>query len=96
MPKVAAEWKARARVAHSLDACRRLRIPTLLVRGTQTVLPAWRVIDRLLQTLPDRELVEIEGAGHMSPLTHATVVAEAIEQHIGSSCVEALFDDAAA
>lgn len=96
MPKVAVEWRTLARMPYALDICRRLHVRTLLVRGTRTVLPARRVVDRLLDALPDGDLVEIEGAGHMSPLTHGAAVAEAIQRHIESGRVEALFGDAAA
>jgi pimeloyl-ACP methyl ester carboxylesterase len=57
-------------------------IPTLLVRGTATTLAARSVVELLRDQLPHASLVEIEGAGHMSPVTHAAAVNTAIAQHL--------------
>ncbi len=75
-------WVAGLALDIPLDAYARLDVPTLLVRGTTTVLPSRRVVDLLLATLPDCRLVEIEGAGHMSPMTHAGEVDAAIGAHL--------------
>jgi len=92
MPKIAAEWAMIFRQSHGLASSRRIRVPTLLIRGTRTTLASRRVVDHLLHALPDRRLVEIGGAGHMAPLTHADAVSNAIEAHIESCGAEILFD----
>jgi pimeloyl-ACP methyl ester carboxylesterase len=44
------------------------------MRGTETTLAARRVTDVLAQALPDAELIEIDDAGHLSPITHPNIV----------------------
>jgi pimeloyl-ACP methyl ester carboxylesterase len=82
MPKVADEWREALVDSRGLPRYARLRTPTLLVRGTRTTAAARRVIDLLAATLPDNALVEIPGAGHMSPLTHPAAVVDAIGAHV--------------
>jgi pimeloyl-ACP methyl ester carboxylesterase len=57
-------------------------MPTLLVRGTATTLAARTVVELLRDQLGHASLVEIEGGGHMSPVTHAAAVNAAIVQHL--------------
>jgi pimeloyl-ACP methyl ester carboxylesterase len=66
----------------SLEDYARIDVPTLLVRGSETVLPSHRVVDLLAAVIPDCELVEIEGAGHTSPMTHTEQVNAVIEAHL--------------
>ncbi len=65
-----------------LEAAARLKLPTLLLNGTRTKPIARRVVERLMWTLPNATLREIEGAGHMLPLTHPSPVAYAIGDHV--------------
>jgi pimeloyl-ACP methyl ester carboxylesterase len=95
MPKIAAEFRALFRNPETPRAYRRLRTPTLLVRGTRTTLAAYAVIERLAATLPQHELVEIADAGHLAPLSHPDAVNAAIATHLASSEAETLFDAAA-
>jgi pimeloyl-ACP methyl ester carboxylesterase len=95
MPKIAAEFRTLFRHPEALRTYRRLRVPTLLVRGTRTTLTAHQVVARLAATLPQCDLVAIEGAGHMAPLTHPDAVNAAIETHFAQSEAETLFDAAA-
>jgi pimeloyl-ACP methyl ester carboxylesterase len=67
-----------------LDEYRRITAPTLLMRGTETVAPSRRVVELLLRTLPDNRLVEVPGAGHTLPMSHAEVVNAEIEAHLAS------------
>ncbi len=95
MPKIAAEFRLLFRHPGALGAYRRLRAPTLLVRGTRTTLAAHAVVARLAATLPQCDLVEIAGAGHMAPLSHPDAVCAAIETHLVQSEAETLFGAAA-
>jgi len=52
----------------------RLTMPVLLIQGTMTRAPARRVCDLLAAALPQAQRVEIAGAGHLGPMTHATEV----------------------
>ena len=82
MPKVAQEWRMALAGTDRYESVAAAGIPTLLVRGTRTKPAARAVVELLRDQLPHASLVEIEGAGHMSPLTHAAEVNAAIEQHL--------------
>lgn len=82
MPKIADEWRLVSHLQRGKDDFGRLGVSTLLVRGTDTTLAARRIVDRLAAALPNREVLEIEGAGHLSPLSHTAAVCAAIAQHL--------------
>jgi len=60
------------------DAFAALDVPVLLMVGSKSPLSSRAVARRLARLLPRAELVEIEGLGHMGPITHADVVNERI------------------
>lgn len=64
------------------DAYAPLAMPALLLSGDRSPLAARRVAAILAETLPNAELVTIEGAGHMAPLTHAQTVNDRIVAHL--------------
>jgi pimeloyl-ACP methyl ester carboxylesterase len=67
-----------------------LATPALVVCGGRTS-ETYRQICRILHdNLADGTAVELEGAGHMSPLTHPDQVASAVERHVGSVRTPAL------
>jgi pimeloyl-ACP methyl ester carboxylesterase len=84
MPKVSAEWGLLFGAEDDLDAIANIGASTLLVCGGRTRTPARRVIEILRSALPDARHLEIEDAGHMSPLSHPMAVADAIRDHVGS------------
>ena len=94
MPKIASEFHLIFRDRERYDV-RRVRAPTLLVRGTRTTLAARTVIDRLGATLPSVDLVEVADAGHLLPVTHAARVNAAIETHLAQVEADTMFDAAA-
>ena len=55
-----------------------LDVPVLLMVGTKSPLSSRAVAQRLLRLLPRAELVELEGLGHMGPVTHPDVVNDRI------------------
>lgn len=59
-----------------------IEAPTLLLCGARTTAAARHVAAILARSLPRAELYEIEGAGHMAPLTHADVVNARIERFL--------------
>lgn len=81
-PKICLQWEASFRGDHTLAEFSNLSCPTLLIRGSETTLAARSVVDVLHGTLPDCQLVEIEGAGHLSAVTHANVVNPLIADHL--------------
>jgi pimeloyl-ACP methyl ester carboxylesterase len=50
-----------------------LNLPILLFKGSETLPSMHRVCQIMQETLPNCRFVEIDGAGHMSPFTHAKV-----------------------
>jgi pimeloyl-ACP methyl ester carboxylesterase len=60
---------------------RRITVPTLMLRGSESPRTVARVADRVAAVLPRAEQRTISGAGHMLPLTHAAVVAAAVTEH---------------
>jgi pimeloyl-ACP methyl ester carboxylesterase len=57
-----------------LQAFAELDVPVLLMVGTKSPLSSRAVSRRLSGVLPRVELVELEGLGHMGPVTHPDVV----------------------
>jgi len=94
MPKIASEFRLLFRDRERYDP-RRVRVPTLLVRGTRTTLAAKAVFERLAATVPNAGLAEVANAGHMLPVTHAERVNAAIAAHLEQTEAEARFDAAA-
>lgn len=63
----------------------KINVPTLLVAGENTTLAARRVIALLGQHIANVRTESIAGAGHMAPITHASVVNALLVEHIGSA-----------
>ena len=59
-----------------------LRVPALLIEGARSPAVAGATQAALAARLAGARRVVIEGAGHMAPITHPDVVAEAIQQHV--------------
>lgn len=72
-------WLATFRERWSAAALRSLDVPCLLMSGTRSTsaarLAAWLLAD----ALPDAELVELDGLGHLGPITHPERVDEAVQ-----------------
>jgi pimeloyl-ACP methyl ester carboxylesterase len=83
MPKLRQEWpESFAPCGATIEALAALRMPTLLISGAKTTPPARVVTSILRQLWPDASHVEIAGAGHMSPITHADQVNANIEDFL--------------
>lgn len=53
-----------------------------LVRGTKTTACARAVVTHLAPRLPNAAVVDLEGAGHMSPITHGAALAEVVRARL--------------
>ena len=82
MRAVASEWSALFAEATPLPAYSSLDLPTLYLVGSQSPASARAVARLLTKTLPNVTTVELEGAGHMAPVTHPDMVNAAIEAHV--------------
>jgi len=54
------------------------RFPVLAMTGSLSPISAQRVIERLVEALPQAKRVVVDGAGHFGPVTHADAVNELI------------------
>ena len=65
-----------------LQAFRSLNLPVLFMVGKDSPASSRAVARLLTGTLPNVEVVELEGLGHMGPITHPEVVNQVIVQFI--------------
>jgi pimeloyl-ACP methyl ester carboxylesterase len=65
-----------------LSAFAALDVPVLLIVGDRSPLSSRAVAQRLTRVLPKVELVELEGLGHMGPVTHAERVNQVIARFL--------------
>ena len=79
---IAQEFSAVFDDPRSMAAYEELQVPTSIIRGDQSRVPAMSVAASLARAIPTAVLQTIEGAGHMLPLTHKALVQAAIGQHI--------------
>jgi pimeloyl-ACP methyl ester carboxylesterase len=62
-----------------------IRVPTLLFTGERTPSTERRVVHRLAAAIAGARVVDVPGAGHMGPITHADLVDPQIARHIAES-----------
>jgi pimeloyl-ACP methyl ester carboxylesterase len=79
--KVAQDFHAVFTDPTPLEACRWLRLPTLVLSGAASPAPARRIAEMLSATLRDARHVALHDAGHMLPLSHGETVAGLIRGH---------------
>ena len=70
--------------ANQIGDLEKLDIPTLVMRGGETHPPTRRMTEIILDAMPRAQGAVIDGAGHMSPLTHTEQVNGEIERHLKS------------
>lgn len=58
--------------------------PTLVITGERTPAAERRVVLRLSSAIANARMIDLAGAGHMGPITHAEPVNDAIAAHIAS------------
>jgi pimeloyl-ACP methyl ester carboxylesterase len=85
MRSVRNQWSAIFAEAAPLSAYASLDLPTLYLVGSQSPASVRSVARLLTQALPDVTTAELEGAGHMAPVTHPDMVNAAIEAHIAQN-----------
>ena len=83
VPKAPLDFRALIEEPTPLAAYSDLRMPVLVIRGEHAPRPTRTVAEMLPSMLPQVRLVVIDGAGHMGPFTHGSVVSKLIAAHIG-------------
>jgi pimeloyl-ACP methyl ester carboxylesterase len=63
---------------------RHVELPTLLLSGETSPLPARRLMHHLANTFPRATSATVAGAGHMSPMTHVSVVSQHLAHHFSA------------
>ena len=88
MPKLRVEWLAAFDAwGATLEALKNLSVPIQLIRATDTTSAASAVIDVLREIWPMARHTDVEGAGHMSPLTHSGIVNSILEEFLDQNSV---------
>ena len=82
MSTVKAEWDAAFRDPTPLSAFAALDAPVLDVTGSDSPASSRGMARLLTKTLPRVTAVEIEGVGHMGPVTHPDRINALIEDHL--------------
>ena len=80
-PTVATGLEAIHDCPTTLDDCRAISLPTLLLRGAQTDDVHAAVTDLLAKEIPRARRIVVDGAQHMLSLSHPEAVATAISDH---------------
>lgn len=73
------EWYASFHETAALSAFAALDVPTLLLSGAASTTPARAITLLLSKVFPRANLLNLEGVGHMGPVTHPEAVNAAIE-----------------
>jgi pimeloyl-ACP methyl ester carboxylesterase len=83
-PKIGHDFSASIDEPTPLAAYRRFRFPVLLMRGARTQEATALIVARLFSTIRTSAVVEVAGAGHMGPVTHAEQVCGIVADHIAA------------
>lgn len=82
MRAVKSEWHAAFYEPTPLSAFRAVAVPTLFLAGTKSKASALAVARLVTSVLPRVRIEEIEGVGHMAPVTHPDTVNPLIERFL--------------
>ena len=82
MRAVKGEWHATFMDPTPLSAFSALDVPVLYITGSESPASSRGVARLLTRTLPRVTVIEIEGVGHMAPVTHPERVNALIESHL--------------
>jgi pimeloyl-ACP methyl ester carboxylesterase len=86
MRAVKGEWHAAFTDPTPLSAFSALDVPILYLTGSESPASARGVARLLTRTLPRVTAIELEGVGHMGPLTHPERVNALIESYLERAC----------
>ena len=84
-PKAPLDFRALIEEPTPLAAYSDLRMPVLVMRGKHAPRPTRKIAEMLASVMPKARLAVIDGAGHMGPSTHGSVVSKLIAAHTGAA-----------
>jgi pimeloyl-ACP methyl ester carboxylesterase len=87
MSGVKAEWDAAFREPTPLSAFATLDVPVFYMTGSESPESSRAVARLLTKTLPRVTAIEIEGVGHMGPVTHPDRINALIERHLEGGAI---------
>lgn len=82
MPAVKSQWHAVFHEPAPLSAFAAVNVPTLLLTGTRSKASALAVAGMVTAVLPRVRTEELEGLGHMAPVTHPDTVNPIIDRFL--------------
>lgn len=82
MRTVKAEWHAAFTEPTPLSIFSTLEVPVLLLTGSESPASSSGVARLLAKSLPRVTSIEVEGVGHMGPVTHPDRINSVIESHL--------------
>jgi pimeloyl-ACP methyl ester carboxylesterase len=85
MRAVRAQWEAIFQEPTPLSAFADLDVPVLYLTGSESPAAAREVARLLAKVLPRVTVIEVEGVGHMAPVTHPDRINALIERHLDGS-----------
>jgi pimeloyl-ACP methyl ester carboxylesterase len=85
MRSLKAEWHALLHEPAPLGAFAEIDVPTLLLKGTGSKAPTLAIARLLTKVLPRVRVRNIEGVGHMGPVTHPERINPLIERFLQDS-----------
>lgn len=80
------EWYASFHETTPLSAFTTIDVPVLLLSGKKSTAPARAITKLLSSALPHVRLLELEGIGHLGPVTHPEVINSTIEAFLIEIC----------
>ncbi len=84
MDRVIENFTALAAPGLTARALKAISVPTLVIAGLETPLPALRTAELVAETIHGALLALISGAGHMAPLTDPHIVDPMIARHLSA------------
>jgi pimeloyl-ACP methyl ester carboxylesterase len=76
--KIVLDWQASFAADPGRTRLSALAVRTMLVRGSESPNPMCALVDALHALMPGSERTVVDGANHLVPLTHASVLTSAI------------------
>ncbi|PPR61297.1 MAG: 4,5:9,10-diseco-3-hydroxy-5,9,17-trioxoandrosta-1(10),2-diene-4-oate hydrolase [Alphaproteobacteria bacterium MarineAlpha4_Bin2] len=88
-PAQLANFNANSKNRTKLSDIVKIKQPTLVIRGVETSLYDIRMSEIVAENISGARFLILQGAGHMSPLTHPARIAEEIVSHIETPKISA-------